>query len=445
MDKLLQSPLFQQIRNYLLQVEQNQKIFLFVPYIRTEIIDKLLKDIPNQVSIITTWETKDLVSGSSDIKLYQWCKNNGNFLYINDKIHLKVYSVNLNSAIVASGNISHNGLEGGNHEVAVFVDKLTNQNRIFLEIIKKEAHLVDDDVYQKYLENYEKWEKETLDPIPYEQPEIELKKDHFLKSELPMTETINELVEGYLKINSNSKPSENSETAACIYHDIANYSIGIGLTGEQFLEKLKIKFFSHAFIIIIDEYLENHERTHFGIIRDLIHKHCTDVPLPRPFEFNKNINIIYHWFVELGDGQYERFFYGQHTESLRKIKNISTNSQDLKKYEKEILEILAEPGKTINEIKKIYSDIGHRPLKDEPLDPLELENAAKPLWHFKVELNNKIKKIVSEKNNKILNDTEEERIEGDIAYIIPHLERESKLVFWYHKSGYYSDGVWRLK
>ena len=148
-EKLLQSPLFQQIRNYLLQVEQNQQIFLFVPYIKTDIIDKLLKGIPNQVSIITTWETKDLILGSSDIKLYQWCKDNGNFLYINDKIHLKIYSVNLDSAIVASGNISHNGLEGKNHEAAVYVHKLTNQNRIFLEVIKKDAHLVDDDSFQK--------------------------------------------------------------------------------------------------------------------------------------------------------------------------------------------------------------------------------------------------------------------------------------------------------
>ena len=81
-DKLLQSPLFQEIRNYLHQTKENQQIFLFVPYIRTEIIDKLLKDIPNKVSIITTWDTNDLILGSSDITLYQWCKDNGNFLYI---------------------------------------------------------------------------------------------------------------------------------------------------------------------------------------------------------------------------------------------------------------------------------------------------------------------------------------------------------------------------
>ena len=132
------------------------------------------------------------------------------------------------------------------------------------------------------------------------------------------------------------------------------------------------------------------------------------------------------------------------SKSVKRIKNTLADNQGLKKYEKEILEILETPGKTINEIRKIYSDIGHRPLKDEPLDSSELQNAALPVWHYKEELNKKIKKIVSEKNNKILDSIEEKRIEGDIAYVIPHLERKEKVVFWYHKNAYYSDGVWRL-
>ena len=112
-ENIIQSPLFKKIKNYLNQANSNQQIILYVPYIKTKIISKLLKDIKNQVSIITTWDTRDLISGSSELELYQWCKDNGNFLYIYDKIHLKVYSVNLDSAIVASGNISHRGLEQG--------------------------------------------------------------------------------------------------------------------------------------------------------------------------------------------------------------------------------------------------------------------------------------------------------------------------------------------
>ncbi len=440
---LLQSPLFDEIRKYLSEINEEEQIFLYVPYIQSKIIDKLLKDIPNQVSVITTWDTNDLILGSSDIKLYQWCKDNGNFLYINDKIHLKVYSVNLDSAIVASGNISRNGLEGGNYEAGVFVEKLTNQNRLFLEKIKKDAHLIDDDSYQKYLENYEKWKKETPKPIPYEQPEIKSKEEYFLRSALPMTDSIEQVVQGYIKIQSNQSPSDDQVTANCIFHDIANYKIDDNLSEQQVRNELKKQFLEHPFTKKIMDEIDNNERKHFGMIQSWLREHCTEVPLPRRWKFETNTKILMNWLVESGD--YEKFKYGRHTESVRRVKNTISNNQGLKKYEKEILEILETPGKTIHEIRQIYSDIGHRPLKDEPSDPSELENVTEPIWHYKEELNNKIKKIVSEKNNRVLNIIEEERIEGDIAYVIPHLKRKSKVIFWYHKSGYYSDGVWRLK
>ena len=316
-DELLQSPLFQEIGNYLHQTEENQQIFLFVPYIRTEIIDKLLKDIPNKVSIITTWDTNDLILGSSDIKLYQWCKDNGNFLYINDKIHLKVYSANLDSAIVASGNISRNGLEGGNYEAAVFVEKLSIQNRMFLQKIKNEAHLIDDEKYQQYLENYEKWKKETPEPIPYEQPEIKSKEGYFLRSALPMTDSMEQVVQGYLKIQSNSEPSEDKITADCIIHDIANYEISDGLSEQKVREEIKKQFLEHPFTKKIMDEIDNHERKHFGMIKDWIHKHCTEVPLPAPWKFKGNTKILMEWLVESGD--YREFQYGSHTKSVERI------------------------------------------------------------------------------------------------------------------------------
>jgi len=443
MDKLLQSPLFDKIRTYITQTNENEQIFLYVPYIKSKIIDKLLKNIPNQVSVITTWRTEDLVSGSSDIKLYDWCKDKEYFLYINNQIHLKIYSVNLESAIVASGNISHNGLEGGKYEVGVFVEKLSNQNRIFLEKIKKEAHLVDDDKYQQYLENYEKWKKKTPEPIQYEQPEIKSKEEYFLISALPMTDSIEEVIQGYLKINSNLPPSENKEIANCIFHDLANYNIPNELSEDVMREKLAKQFLSHPFTRKIMDEIDNHERKHFGMIKNWVRDHCTEVPLPRPWEFNKNTKILMNWLVE--SKEYEKFKYGEHTESIRRIKSSSNNNHGLKKYEKEILEILTEPGKTIDEIRNIYHDIDHRPPKDEPSSSSELENASKPIWHFKVELNNKIKKIALEEFDKVLDDLEEKKIEKYIAYAIGKLESDGTIIFWYHESGYYSDGIWRLK
>ena len=315
--KILSSPLMYSIRKYLIKNSEG-KIYLYVPYIKTKILKKLLEEIDSQITIITTWKINDLISGSSELELYQFCKENNITLYIHNKIHLKVYSVNMESAIVASGNISQNGLmEGGNYEAGVLVNKLEISDRLYLEKIKREATFVDDKIYQIYLDEYEKCKKQAPEKIDFEDPEIIPQKDYFLKSALPMTENIDDLIAGYERINSNLEPSENSEITNCIYHDLANYEIELGLSKEEFRKKLQQQFFLHPFTQKINEFIETNERTQFGFIKRWVRDHCTDVPLPRAWEFTKNIQILYHWFVKLGD--YEIYVYGSHSESIRKI------------------------------------------------------------------------------------------------------------------------------
>ena len=85
---------------------------------------KILDDIENSVIIVTTWEPADLMSGASDLAVYPYCQERGIALYVSEMMHLKVYSVGLNSAIVATGNVSRHGLmPGGNYEAAVIADR----------------------------------------------------------------------------------------------------------------------------------------------------------------------------------------------------------------------------------------------------------------------------------------------------------------------------------
>ena len=235
---MIRSPLFEEIRNYLKTADPEKQIFLYVPYIKTKVLSKLVKDLENKITIITTWHMNDLLSpfASSELELYPFCKENNIALYINNKIHLKVYSVSLESAIVATGNISQGGLEGVNEECAVLVNELSSTDRLFFEKIRNESTYVDDDVYQKHLERYEELVNEVPKQIEYEDLVIVPKKDHFLKSALPMTRNVDDLIEGYENINSGLKPSENSETCACIYHDLTNYNIESGLSNEEFLK-----------------------------------------------------------------------------------------------------------------------------------------------------------------------------------------------------------------
>ena len=62
--KLFQSPLFDEIKKYLTQSKNNEQIFFYVPYIKTKILSKLVENLENKVTIITTWEPNYLLSGS---------------------------------------------------------------------------------------------------------------------------------------------------------------------------------------------------------------------------------------------------------------------------------------------------------------------------------------------------------------------------------------------
>ena len=56
--KLLQSPLFDEIRTYLRGGKDDEHIFLYVPYIKTKVLAKLIEGIQNDISIITNWNEK---------------------------------------------------------------------------------------------------------------------------------------------------------------------------------------------------------------------------------------------------------------------------------------------------------------------------------------------------------------------------------------------------
>lgn len=314
---LIHSPLFDSIQNYLNSSDIGDTVYLIVPFIKTSILEKLIVGITSKIIIITNWETQNLLAGSSELELYLFCKKQNITLYINNKIHLKIYSVGLTSAIVATGNISKRGMmEGGNHECGVFVEKLSNIDMLTFEKIRNEAILVNDKIYHELFDWYEKQTKELTKQNEFDKIVTHVAKDHFLISALPMTRNIFELIEGYSKLNSGLELSYDRETRSCIFHDLANYDIALGLSEEDFLKILKIKFFSHPFIQRIDEFIS--PEAYFGSIKEWVQNNCTDVPIPSRRELTGNIQVLYDWFEKLGDGKYVVDIPGTHSQRIRK-------------------------------------------------------------------------------------------------------------------------------
>ena len=317
-DGLIHSPLFGPLREYLAGGDTGaETTFLFVPYARADVAAKLLDGIRNRVVVVTTWNPADLASGSSDAGLYPFCRERGYALYVSQDLHLKAYSVGLGDAVLATGNVSRRGLlPGGNYEAAVRV-VLGPSDRLFLEQIRRGARLVDDAVYGAVMGWLEDNRAEPAEVRSLEDIAPRPDADDFLISALPMTRSVGDLAAGYARMAAGRQPSDDPETAACIFHDLANYGVPPGLDGDGFLRELSSKFFAHPFIRRIDGFID--PEAYFGRIKEWVQDNCADVPVPSRRELTGNVQVLLEWFVALGGGRYEVDVPGRRSQRIRRL------------------------------------------------------------------------------------------------------------------------------
>lgn len=315
---MIHSPLFEEIREYLRTCRDDDTVFLFVPYIKADVLEELLDGVAGSKVIVTTWHPNDIRSGSSDLRMWPFCRERGIALYVSERLHLKVYSVGMVSAILATGNISKRGLmQGGNHEAGIVLEHLDNTDKRFLAGIRAEARLVDDEMHEKLARWLEENPAEPPKDVRLEDIVPKPERDSFLISALPMTRSVDDLVTGYANMTNGKEPSADSETTACIFHDLANYGIDPGLGEEEFVRVLSTKFFEHPFIQKIDEFIS--PEAYFGRIKEWVQDNCADVPVPSRRKLTDNVQVLLEWFERLGGGKYVVDVPGRHSQRIKKI------------------------------------------------------------------------------------------------------------------------------
>lgn len=279
-----------------------EELLILCPYIQPLVLDKLLHNCKTKkITIITSWKLQDLLLGSSDLDIYNFCKNNGIYLYINNRVHLKALIKDYKTCIFGSANISGKGLglvNDYNYELFSVETPISSEERLYFNKILNEALLVDDKVY-----NFFKDKIKDLEKIPSVK-EIDLNEitpdKEFLISSLPMSRDIERLY----KIYSGRFKSGTKEEIDCALHDLVLYKIPSGLNKEKFIKSLKKSFFDSRFIakflLVIDE-----NGMYFGRVKEWIQKNCTDVPIPSRRDLTGNIQVLYEWIKKLSDGKYK--------------------------------------------------------------------------------------------------------------------------------------------
>jgi len=294
---------------------QSQNLFIFVPFIKLESLKQLLESSNNCKLIVIRWQPRDLQLGSSDLEVYEYCKDKNIKLFRNPRLHLKAFIDNYKRIFMGSPNISSRALNlpennNYNYELATIVESITLDDRLYFNTILNESMLITDSIYEQIKTQIQQksleFPKETEFDLKIESPD----KD-FLISSLPMSDNIKTLCR-----ICETRTAMNDVELNCAMHDLALYGLPLGLSENEFMIALKAKFFDHPFIKAFLENLYIKKEIYFGEAKEWIHKYCADVPIPRKWEITENIQILYRWIVDLGDGKFKIDVPFRHSERL---------------------------------------------------------------------------------------------------------------------------------
>lgn len=276
------------------------EIVIFSPYINPSVLDEILPKTQAKVSVITTWKLQDIWFGSSSLESFVYAKNNSLKLFLNNRIHLKVYMADWNRCISGSANLTERGIglsPNYNYELNSKNYNIDLATSLYLRSIIAESRLVTDNIYKEYKKVISDFPEMPKLPNVYDT--LNTESDCFLISSLPMSHNINLM---YMLYSSNYETG-NEEEINCALHDVALFKIPNRLTKSDFYSYLAEAFFSTLFIKRLLEFVGNEGR-YFGEVKEWIQNNCSDVPVPSRRDLTGNIKVLYKWIVELSNGRY---------------------------------------------------------------------------------------------------------------------------------------------
>lgn len=223
----------------------------------------------------------DIVSGTSDLEVYEFCRNNGWELYMRLDLHAKTYVFDKLRCIIGSANLTSRGvtlIEESNYEIAslttISEDELSRIDTLFDDAVR-----IDDDLYntltgyasEGIAGNHEKsdWNESILRLF-------DMKLDVLFTYDFPNCDSL-----------SNLKP------------DSLDF-LGVlpGWT-TAILKKAFMKCNAYRWLKSVLEQKENNE-IYFGELSALIHNVIINDPKPYRKEVKELQANFLNWIVELG-------------------------------------------------------------------------------------------------------------------------------------------------
>ena len=282
-----------------LHEDHDRPLYILSPFINTDYFQELM-DNQREVHVITSWRKDHLLTGVSNINLYNIVKRNSSWkLYINDRLHAKVYCRNFDQLLMGSANLTKKALMDttkSNHEVLVELECSEESSRKICGILQNSI-LMDDETFEKYEAWFNEQDKTKYSIDTGSVIEVDNNNKLFLVSQLPASTSPKRLWD---LISGNVDPDEDWNESVAAQHDLDNLRISIEDFSKysEFREELTSMMLNQAFFnAFLSEITA--EGMRFGYAKQWIQENCIDNPVPYRKELTQTVQNIFSWTCDL--------------------------------------------------------------------------------------------------------------------------------------------------
>jgi len=223
----------------------------------------------------------DILSGASDVSVYEYCKAHEWQIYLRFDLHAKTYVFDNKRCIVGSANLTSKGIglcQSGNYEIATLAE-MNDEERQKIDSLFNTAILMTDELYNKM------------------KLQIEIANQHPLTAKRNWSEDILSLfVPDFSVLFTYDLPN-------CLSpHDLKADSLEfLNIPLNSSIDEIKYAFrWSKAFLWLCDALAKNNNELYFGSISEKLHNVLVNDPKPYRKEVKELQQNLLNWIIELG-------------------------------------------------------------------------------------------------------------------------------------------------
>lgn len=245
-----------------------------------QFVDDCILNLMQRKRLMVRFSFADIVSGASDLEVYEFCRNNGWELYMRLDLHAKTYIFDKLRCIIGSANLTSRGvnlMEESNYEIA-FLSTISGDEISRIDMLFDDAVRVDDDLYKTLTECANRHNAGSHVKNDWDESILQLfdtKVDVLFTYDFPNCDSL-----------SNLKPDS-----------LDFLAVPPGWTTAT-LKKAFMKCNAYRWLKSVLEQKENNE-IYFGELSALVHNVIINDPKPYRKEVKELQANLLNWIVEL--------------------------------------------------------------------------------------------------------------------------------------------------